>query len=160
MNAYRAKSMRYPWPFALHGFASLAALALGRILPMAHEPDARLTTWAIWSIGALVIVAGVVLSLWAVRTLLDRHTTVLPNRCSSHLVTCGPFRYTRNPIYLGYTLIMAGIGLITMNAWFFIIATGTVIFTTLFAVKAEERHLHSRFGFEFERYCRSTSRWI
>lgn len=156
MNAHRAKSLRYPWPFALHGFASLAALALGRILPLEHEPK----SWLIWSIGSSVVAAGIVLSLWAVRTLLDRHTTVLPNRCSSHLVTCGPFRYTRNPIYLGYTLIMVGIGLITMNAWFFIIATGTVIFTTLFAVKAEELHLHSRFGFEFERYCRATSRWI
>ena len=58
------------------------------------------------------------------------------------------------------TLIMVGIGLITMNAWFLIIATGTVIFTTFFAVRAEELHLHARFGFEFERYCRSTSRWI
>ena len=160
MNAYRAKSLRYPWPFALHGFASLAALALGRIRPLANEPDSVLTAWIIWAIGSLVIVAGVVLSLCAVRTLLDRHTTVLPNRCSSYLVTSGPFRYTRNPIYLGYTLIMAGIGLITMNAWFFIIATGTVILTTVFAVRAEERHLHARFGFEFERYCRSTSRWI
>ena len=160
MNAYRAKSLRYPWPFALHGFASLAALALGRIRPLANEPDSVLTAWIICAIGSLVIVAGVVLSLWAVRTLHDRHTTVLPNRCSSYLVTSGPFRYTRNPIYLGYTLIMVGIGLITMNAWFLIIATGTVIFTTFFAVKAEELHLHARFGFEFERYCRSTSRWI
>ncbi len=156
MNAYRAKSLRYPWPFALHGFASLAAVALGRILPLPHEPG----NWPVWIIGALVIACGVTLSLWAVRTLLDRHTTVLPNRCSSYLVTCGPFRFTRNPIYLGYTLIIVGIGLVTMNTWFFIIATATVIFTTLFAVRAEEMHLLSRFGIEFERYCRSTSRWI
>ncbi|HXV29307.1 MAG TPA: isoprenylcysteine carboxylmethyltransferase family protein, partial [Sinorhizobium sp.] len=68
--------------------------------------------------------------------------------------------FTRNPIYLGYTLVMVGIGLMTLNPWFFVMATVAVALTTLVAVRNEERHLLSRFGFEFERYCRHTARWI
>jgi protein-S-isoprenylcysteine O-methyltransferase Ste14 len=94
------------------------------------------------------------------KTLIERHTAVLPHRRSSHLVTCGPFRLTRNPIYLGYTIMMVGCGLITLNPWFFIMASLAVALTTAFAVRNEELHLLSRFGFEFERYCRTTSRWI
>ncbi|MDQ0320054.1 protein-S-isoprenylcysteine O-methyltransferase Ste14 [Pararhizobium capsulatum DSM 1112] len=158
MNAYRSKSLRYPWPVALHGLACIAAVALKRVLPIPVKNTYG--EWIPWTIGAIFTTLGVVLCLWAIRTLLDRQTTVLPNRCSSHLVTCGPFRLSRNPIYLGYTVIMIGIGMVALNPWFFVLAIVTVIITTVFAVRAEERHLLSRFGIEFERYCRRTSRWI
>ncbi|MCY1303944.1 hypothetical protein D3C71_2066730 [compost metagenome] len=84
----------------------------------------------------------------------------MPYRSATCLVTYGPFRFTRNPIYLGYTLMMVGFGLATLNPWFFITAIAAVMLTTVFAIRNEERHLLSRFGFEFERYCRHTSRWI
>ena len=108
---------------------------------------------------AAVLIA-LFLDIWAMKTLIERHTAVLPHRGSSHLVTCGPFRFTRNPIYLGYTIMMVGFGLITLNPWFFILASASVALTTAFAIRNEELHLLSRFGFEFERYCRATSRWI
>ncbi len=72
------------------------------------------------------------------KTLIERHTAVLPHRRSSHLVTCGPFRLTRNPIYLGYTIMMVGCGLITLNPWFFITASLAVALTTAFAVRKED----------------------
>ena len=56
--------------------------------------------------------------------------------------------------------MMVGFGLITLNPWFFILASASVALTTAFAIRNEELHLLSRFGFEFERYCRATSRWI
>lgn len=158
MNAYRAKPLRYPWPIALHGLAIVTAMVLKRIHPL--PVNNVYGDWIPWTVGSLFITLGVYLCLWAVRTLLDRKTTVLPHRGSSHLVTCGPFRLTRNPIYLGYTLTMIGIGMVALNPWFFVMAIVTVTVTTIFAVRAEERHLLSRFGIEFERYCRSTSRWI
>jgi protein-S-isoprenylcysteine O-methyltransferase Ste14 len=158
MNAYRTQSLRYPWPIALHALAALTAMGLKRLYPVPlHNAHGN---WILWIIGAVFITAGVCLCLWAVRTLLDRQTTVLPHKCSSHLVTCGPFRVTRNPIYLGYTLTMIGIGLAALNPWFLIMTIFTVVLTTVYAVRAEERHLLSRFGIEFERYCRTTTRWI
>jgi protein-S-isoprenylcysteine O-methyltransferase Ste14 len=157
MNAYRAKPLTYPWPPFLYAAAFAGAVLLGRAWPIAviHGHG-----WFPWLSGSALIVIAVCLDVWAVKTLIERRTAVLPHRGSSYLVTCGPFSFTRNPIYLGYTLMMVGIGLITLNPWFFIMASGAVAIMTLFAVRNEERHLLSRFGFEFERYCRATSRWI
>lgn len=157
MNAYRAKPLTYPWPPLLYLAAFLGALALQRAVPISviHSHG-----WGPWIAGSTLITIAVFLDIWAVKTLIERRTAVLPHRCSSHLVTCGPFRFTRNPIYLGYTMIMVGFGLITVNPWFILMASAAVAVTTAFAVRNEELHLLSRFGFEFERYCRVTSRWL
>lgn len=157
MNAYRAKPLSFPWPPLVYGAAVLMALVLARHYPI---PVAHGDGWAPWLLGGAMMLAAISLDIWAVKTLLERHTAVLPHRCATCLVTCGPFRFTRNPIYLGYTLAMIGLGLMTLNPWFFVMAIGTVIVTTLFAIRNEERHLLSRFGFEFERYCRHTTRWL
>ncbi|WEX78732.1 isoprenylcysteine carboxylmethyltransferase family protein [Sinorhizobium numidicum] len=157
MNAYRAKPLSFPWPPLLYGAAVLLALVLSRLFPI---PVSHGHSWMPWLTGGGLILLAVWLDLWAMKTLLDRHTAVLPNRCATCLVTCGPFRFTRNPIYLGYTLLMIGLGLMMLNPWFFIMAIAAVAVTTLFAIRNEERHLLSRFGFEFEIYCRHTTRWI
>ncbi|MCA1492901.1 methyltransferase family protein [Sinorhizobium alkalisoli] len=157
MNAYRAKPLSFPWPPLIYGTAVLIALVLTRVYPI---PVMNGQSWIPWLVGGALILTAIFLDLWAVKALLDRHTAVLPHRCATCLVTSGPFRYTRNPIYLGYTLVMTGAGLMSLNPWFFIMAILAVAATTLFAVRNEERHLLSRFGFEFERYCRHTTRWI
>jgi protein-S-isoprenylcysteine O-methyltransferase Ste14 len=157
MNAYRAKPLTYPWPPVLYAVAMLVAVALGRLAPISVVHS---NGWVPWLAGFILIALAVSLDIWAMKTLIERHTAVLPHRCSSHLVTCGPFRFTRNPIYLGHTTIMVGCGLVTLNPWFFITASLSVAVITAFAIRNEELHLLSRFGFEFERYCRATSRWI
>ncbi|WP_331374105.1 methyltransferase family protein [Sinorhizobium chiapasense] len=157
MNAYRAKPLNFPWPAVLYGAAVLTALMVNRFFPI---PVANGHGWFAWLIGGALIFTAISIDLWAVKTLLDRHTAILPTRCATCLVTCGPFRFTRNPIYLGYTLLMIGIGLITANPWLFIAAMAAVALMTVFVIRNEERHLLSRFGFEFERYCRRTARWI
>jgi protein-S-isoprenylcysteine O-methyltransferase Ste14 len=157
MNAYRAKPLSFPWPPLLYGTAALIALILIRVYPI---PVARGHGWVPWLSGGALILLAISIDLWAVKTLIERSTAVLPHRCATCLVTCGPFRFTRNPIYLGYTLVMIGVGLMTLNPWFFIMAIVAVTLTTLFAIRNEEQHLLSRFGFEFERYCRHTARWI
>ncbi|MHC2489671.1 protein-S-isoprenylcysteine O-methyltransferase Ste14 [Sinorhizobium meliloti] len=119
MNAFRAKPLKFPWPPLLYGAAVLIALALGHLfpIPVAHEHS-----WILSLVGYGFVVLAITIDIWAVKTLLDRHTAVLPNRCATCLVTCGPFRFTRNPIYFSYTLAMTGLGLATINPWFFITA--------------------------------------
>ncbi|MBD9372493.1 isoprenylcysteine carboxylmethyltransferase family protein [Rhizobium sp. ARZ01] len=157
MNAYRSKPFTFPWPPIIYVFAAIIALALQLRYPSEFPtPNA----WLSNVIGALLFLLAAVLGVWALRTLKDGQTTALPHRCASHLVTNGPYRYTRNPIYLAHTLAMAGIGILLQNPWFLAAAIAAVIMTTLVAVRREELHLLSRFGFDFERYCRSTARWI
>ena len=115
MNAYRSKSLSFPWPPLVYSLAVITALYLKQDYPV-YLPH----LWAIiaWAIGALLTIVAVTLNVWAVKTLLDSRTTVLTQRCTAHLVTKGPFRFTRNPTYLGYTLLMAGLGLMIGNVWF------------------------------------------
>jgi len=157
MNAYRLKPLSFPWPPFLYMTAIVAAFMCHRIAGM---PTPILSEQWRWIAGAAMISLAVILDIWATKTLLESCTTILPHRGSSHLVTHGPYRLTRNPIYLGYTLATMGIGLITGNAWFFIMATLAAISTTMIGIRHEEMHLHARFGIEYERYCRRTRRWI
>lgn len=157
MNAYRLKPLNFPWPPLLYGTAILAALLLNRFVGIL--PDAKVGP-LFWIAGGLMALAALLLDLWALRTLWASHTTAMPHRCASRLVTDGPFRYTRNPIYLGYTLITIAFGLITGNAWFFVTAIVAAVVTTLIAIRCEEMHLLARFGIDFERYCKRTRRWI
>ena len=157
MNAYRMKPLAFPWPPLIYGAAIAAAFLLQAYFPL---EVAETNMWYAWVGGGLFVVAAVVLDVWAMRTLLDCHTTILPNRCSTHLVTSGPYRFTRNPIYLGYTLTTAGIGLALLNPWCIVTAIVAAAVTSLVAIRREELHLLSRFGIDFERYCNGTARWI
>lgn len=157
MNAYRMKPLAFPWPPLIYGLAIAAAFLLQASLPMSVAENHILPARAV---GALLVVAAAVLDVWAMRTLLDCHTTILPNRCSTHLVTRGPYRFTRNPIYLGYTLATAGLGLLLLNPWCLVLAIPAAVLTHLVAIRREELHLLSRFGIDFERYRHDTTCWI
>ncbi len=157
MNAYRSKSLSFPWPPLLYSVAVVIALCLQRYYPFLLP-----FIWSIaaWILGACLTAFAVTLNVWAVKTLMERHTTVLTQRCSAYLVTTGPFRFTRNPTYLGYTLLTAGLGLLIGNLWFVAMAAAAAALTTLLVIRCEEMHLLSRFGCEFEFYCKHTRRWI
>lgn len=157
MNAYRLKPLNFPWPPLLYGAAIAVALLLDRFVGLLPSAKGGLLFWIA---GGLLALAAIALDFWALRTLWASHTTAMPHRCASRLVTDGPFRYTRNPIYLGYTLMTIAFGLLTGNAWFFVTALGAALITTIIAIRCEEMHLLARFGVDFERYCKRTRRWI
>ncbi len=157
VNAFRTKPMTYPWPPMLFGLCAATALLLEMRFPLPLADDGGL---AARLAGLLLVMLAITVDLWAIKTLLDRRTSVLPHHSTRFLVTCGPFGLTRNPIYLGYTVILAGIGLLDANVWCFLMAMLFVAATSLYAVPQEELHLLSRFGVEFERYSQRTARWI
>ncbi|AVA21667.1 methyltransferase family protein [Rhizobium sp. LEGMi198b] len=157
MNAYRSKSLSFPWPPLIYSLAVITALYLNQDYPVRMSYLGALIAWGI---GALLTVVAVTLNVWAVKTLFESGTTVLTQRCTAHLVTKGPFRFSRNPTYLGYTLLTAGLGLVIGNLWFVTMAAVAAALTTPLVIRCEEMHLLSRFGCEFEFYCKRTRRWI
>ncbi|WFR96890.1 methyltransferase family protein [Rhizobium tumorigenes] len=157
MNAYRAKPLSFPWPPFIYGLAIITALVADAVIQI---PIPGLRSPYFWTLGAALTLLAVWLDLWAMKTLLDRRATVMPHRRSVHLMTTGPFRYTRNPIYLGYTLVTVGSALLTGNPWLLVAALAATVATDYGAIRHEELHLLSRFGCEFEFYCRHTRRWL
>ncbi len=158
MNAYRAKPLRYPWPPLLYLTGILVAIIAGRMAALQPIPSPH--PYLLPAIGFSIGLIAVSLDIWAVRTLMERQTPVLDTGCARHLVTCGPFRFSRNPIYLAYTLFTLALGLISGNSWFFVAAFVSVTVTRLIAIPSEERHLEARFGFDYESYRKRTRRWI
>ena len=84
----------------------------------------------------------------------------MPNRAAEHLVTGGPFSFTRNPIYLANALLMIAVGLIAGIAWLVLFAIVAAYATQKLAIEREERHLQARFGKRYIDYAKRVRRWI
>lgn len=104
--------------------------------------------------------AGLALIVWAVLTLRRAGTTVLPDKAADRLVTDGPFRYRRNPIYMGDVLLFLGLAQLSGNIWFAIAAPLFAVAIFYLAILPEERHLENRFGQAYLDYKESTRRWF
>ena len=88
------------------------------------------------------------------------NTTVRPDRPATTLVTDGPFRYSRNPLYLALTFMYAGIGIIANSLWALLLLAPVVLFMSLFVIRREEAHLQRAFGAEYESYRARVRRWL
>jgi protein-S-isoprenylcysteine O-methyltransferase Ste14 len=111
-------------------------------------------------IGLGLGVAGIALLAWAAMTLRRHRTTILPNKGADALVTDGPFRFRRNPIYLADVLILLGLAELTKNFWLVLGAIVFAILVTWLAILPEERHLLKKFGDAYADYKSRTRRWI
>jgi protein-S-isoprenylcysteine O-methyltransferase Ste14 len=143
------------WPPPIY---PLAALGLGylldKYLPWALVLPGRLPA-AVFLLAAAFLVMG--WALWAFR----RHqTTVLPHKANRALITDGPFRYTRNPIYLAFLLLQAAVALALANAWLLLLLPVTWACLRYRVIKLEEAYLARRYGKVFTAYCARVRRWL
>ena len=146
-----------PWPPILLVVTVAAAAVLIRVFPLAWPGlDDAYARFIGLGIGA----AGLALIAWAAMTMWRHKTTVLPNRGVSELVTDGPFRWRRNPIYLGDALVLLGVAEMTKNIWFAILVPVFMVAVTWLAILPEERHLEAKFGDRWRAYRDATRRWI
>lgn len=148
---------RVPWPPMLLVGSALAAIALSYAVPI---PWPGLDDTAARAIGLGIGMGGILLAVWAVWTLHQAKTNVMPHRAADRLVTSGPYRRFRNPIYVADVMLLLGAAELTKNIWF--VAAG-VVFAVLvhrLAVIPEERHLEARFGDEYRDYKSRSRRWL
>ena len=123
-------------------------------------PVVRFLSFPATLVGSVPLVLGVVLNLAADRQFKLHQTTVKPYQTSSALITTFPFSISRNPMYLGLTLVLVGVALFlgSLSA-----LVPVVIFPCLMDrvfIRVEERMLAETFGPEWEAYCSNVRRWI
>ncbi len=148
---------RIPWPPILLIGVLAAAVVLGHLRPL---PWPGLDDWPARAVGLGLGAAGIVLLIASILALRRNGTTVLPDVGATALVTSGPYRRFRNPIYLADCLILLGLAEITKNVWFVIAAAVFAVLVTLLAILPEERHLERRFGEAYLNYKAKTRRWL
>jgi protein-S-isoprenylcysteine O-methyltransferase Ste14 len=136
---------------ALSGVAMLIRRA--PLLPSALQSPRRAG-------GIKLIIAGLALGGWAVRTMFKQGTSVSPEHGANALVEDGPFKYTRNPIYVGMTLIYTGITLLLNNLWGAVLIPPVLTIVRRAVIEPEEHYLTRRFGEPYVEYTRRVRRWL
>ena len=111
-------------------------------------------------IGGLLVGGGIVLILLAAYEMWRRKTTIVPHMEAANLVTTGIFARSRNPIYLGDALILAGLALRWEAPVALLLVPLFVATITQRFIIAEENGLRTKFRAEFARYCEKTRRWV
>ena len=144
-----------PWPPIIFIAAVVAGLALQYFYPwsLGFGPPRRV-------LGVAMIALGLGLDVWAIRTMRRAETNIFPNRAADKLVDYGPFAISRNPIYLGSTLVVLGIAGALDSGWFVLAAVACAGLNYMLAIRREETHMALTFGPAWERYAKRTPRWI
>lgn len=147
-----------PWPPMIYIGFTLAGIVLHKFMPLGWPNSALQIILA--ALGLCLICAGVALELVTAATFRRHRTTILPHKGATALITDGPFTKSRNPIYVGNTLLLLGAGLLFGIAWFIPAALAAAFTTQKLAIEREERHLGIRFGKDWEDYAARTPRWL
>jgi protein-S-isoprenylcysteine O-methyltransferase Ste14 len=110
--------------------------------------------------GILMVVAGLLLVLWATGKFHEAGTPANPRKPTTALVLSGPYRFSRNPMYLGLTLVQAGIALLTDALWPLITLIPVLWIVRREVIEREENYLAAKFGEVYLKYKASVRRWI
>ncbi|MPW05634.1 isoprenylcysteine carboxylmethyltransferase family protein [Paraburkholderia sp. CNPSo 3155] len=140
-------------------FVYLGAIVVGVLLHFAW-PVQLVPHSASGPLGGSAVLVAVVLFVWAVRTLRAADTPVPGNRPTTAIVCKGPFRYSRNPIYLAFSLLQLGVAFSVNSLWLLVTLVPAVALMSLVVIPREERYLESRFPSEYLPYKASVRRWL
>jgi len=146
--------VKFPPPF-IFLLSILIGLGLQRFWPMSVVP----ATLAL-PLGVASIVFALVLVILGFRELRRHKTTIRPDEPSSAIVKTGPYRFTRNPLYVSLSALQLGIGLWTNILWVVVMLIPVWIVMTTQVIAREEAYLERAFGEEYSSYKASVRRWI
>ncbi|MEO7192820.1 MAG: isoprenylcysteine carboxylmethyltransferase family protein [Vicinamibacterales bacterium] len=111
-------------------------------------------------IGWIAVGVGLLLFVWGLRTFAHARTGIMLQHPARRVVQAGPYRWSRNPQYVGFTAAYIGAALLLNSAWPLLLLP-VVVLTLLAAVIArEERYMRATFGPAYEEYCQQVRRWL
>ncbi|HEY9151381.1 MAG TPA: isoprenylcysteine carboxylmethyltransferase family protein [Anaerolineales bacterium] len=143
-----------PPPFVFLGYL-IGALILNWIIPFP-------TPWMfiLRVVGGLIVIAGIILVGSAFSQMMKVHTSPDPHQPVNALVMNGPYRFTRNPIYLGFFLIYLGFTFVAGTLWGLIASPFLLLTITQAVIQAEEIYLGNKFGDTYKEYRLRVRQWI
>ncbi len=113
-----------------------------------------------FTLGVGLVIAGAVLNSTSLVCYRDTRTNHETNKPAHALITEGPYRFSRNPIYLGYMCLFLGLGIFLNNLWIFVLGAPLLATVQVAIIAREEDYLAEKFGEEYGVYCQSVRRWL
>ncbi len=140
----------------------LAALGLGYLLsrylpvgPGLASPNALALT-----VGLIFVAVGFALAIRSVQMFRRAGTHVVPGEPATALVMTGPYRVTRNPIYIGFVLVYFGLSIVLTSVWILLLLLPVLVILQRGVVRREEAYLERRFGEAYRAYTKRVPRWL
>lgn len=155
-SAERGARVRFPPPLIF-----FACILLGMGFQYAVTPAPVPVARPISAMGGVVILLiglGIIASARILFMRTGQHPA--PWRPSPELILKGPYRFTRNPMYLGITLLELGLGLAVNNLWIALFAAPALLAVHFIAVLPEERYLSEKFGESYKAYLTQVRRYL
>lgn len=141
----------------------LIAIVLGIVLewflPLSNRFPLESPTRIVTGV-TLVLASVLLLGLWSVVLMRGGGQSENPWKPTTHIEERGPFRFTRNPMYLQMVLVCIGAGIALANWWIVAFVPGVVWALHTLVIRHEERYLESKFGESYLSYKRRVRRWI
>lgn len=149
--------VRFPPPLLF-----VLGLAAGWLLH--REYPLPLLGGAVRSVAAILgwssILLWAVLTAWAITSFRRAHTAIIPNRPATMLVHEGPYRFTRNPMYLAFILLYLGVSLLINSFWTLLLLPLVLFILYTAVIRREERYLTAAFGPAYDEYRTRVRRWL
>lgn len=142
-------------PPIIYAISILVGIGLSNAYPLAMPLEIHGHLYGAIFLSLVCVLAGFsLLEFWRA------DTDARPDKPDSALITTGPFRYTRNPLYIGLTLIQITVATWYNNGWVLAMTIPSVIVITQYAIKREERYLEKMFGQDYIDYRQRVRRWL
>src|SRR5262245_40633565 len=145
--------IRPPIAWAL---AALAGFALQWLMPLPFMPAAVPAVW----VGGAVFAMAFALAVWAIATMTRSGSNVPTNLPTTTIVETGPYRFTRNPIYLAMFLGLIGLAMAFDSLWLPAVLVPFALVIRYGVVAREEAYLERKFGQTYRRYGSQVRRWL
>ncbi len=143
-----------PPPLIFFGFL-LLGLVLDALWPLAILPDVTQ-----YLLGSALIGLGIALAIACISRFRRAGTEYQTHKPASTLVTDGPFRVSRNPIYVALSLVHIGIAVAVDSPWMLAMLIPALAVVRVGVIAREERYLEAKFGDDYRRYRASVRRWL
>jgi protein-S-isoprenylcysteine O-methyltransferase Ste14 len=111
-------------------------------------------------VGLVLCAVFAVWNGWALVTMAQGRTAILPGGAAREIVDRGPFRFSRNPLYLGLIVVDVGLALLWPSAWALLLVPVGIGLLFWGAIAPEERYLTVKFGSQYDVYRRRVRRWL
>lgn len=137
----------------------LGCYLLGFVLERFYPTDV-LAGSTVRPLGVTLITLALALATYAIFTMKRVGTSENPYKPSTSLVTNGPYKFTRNPMYLAFSLLYVGIAILLHMLWPFLTLPIAILTLHIGVITREERYLKKLFSEEYTEYCSQVRRWL